>query len=168
MIAIHHQNIIGWDNFLWGYMSSYWLHIFQEAHLCDVSRPNQWWDIKLVEGAITLSCQTWADWNVYLHGSLRVEEPEAGDCALLALLHNPAFHAPVSGVDGLRRVVVSFAREESHQDCSKVYSLVGGKNGVTFDGYLSQVLQPGFWAGTVCVLCLEDNVLWSNNLQSLL
>ena len=27
--------------------------------------------------------------------------PGAGDCALLALLHNPAFHAPVSGVDEL-------------------------------------------------------------------
>jgi hypothetical protein len=69
--------------------------------------------------------------------------PGAGGCALLALLHNPAFHAPVSGEDELRRAVMSFARGESHQDCSEVYSLVGGKNGVTFDGYLSQVLQPG-------------------------
>jgi len=75
--------------------------------------------------------------------------PGAGDCALLALLHNPAFHAPVSGVDELRRAVVSFARGESRQDCSEVYSLVGERNGVTFDGYLSQVLQPGFWVGTV-------------------
>ena len=73
----------------------------------------------------------------------------AGDCALLALLHNPAFHAPVSGADELRRAVVSFARGESRQDCSEVYSLVGERNGVTFDGYLSQVLQPGFWVGTV-------------------
>jgi len=48
--------------------------------------------------------------------------PGAGDCALLALLHNPAFHAPVSGVDELRRAVMSFSRGESPQDYSKVFS----------------------------------------------
>jgi hypothetical protein len=73
----------------------------------------------------------------------------AGDCALLALLHNPDFHAPVSGPDELRRAVVTFARGEFRQCCSTVYSLVGEKNGITFDSYLSQVLQPGFWVGTV-------------------
>ncbi len=73
----------------------------------------------------------------------------AGDCALLALLHNPNFHAPVSGTDELRRAVVAFARGISHDECSTVYALVGEKNGVTFDAYLSQVLQLGFWVGTV-------------------
>jgi hypothetical protein len=71
-----------------------------------------------------------------------------GDCALLALLHNPDFHAPVSGLDELRRAVVTFARGEFHQCCSTVYSLLEEKNGITFDSY-SQVLQPGFWVGTV-------------------
>jgi len=75
--------------------------------------------------------------------------PGAGDCALLALLHNSVFHAPVSGVDELRRAVMSFSRGESPQDYSKVYSLLREKNGGTFDGFLSQVLQPGFWVGTL-------------------
>jgi hypothetical protein len=34
----------------------------------------------------------------------------AGDCALLALLHTLNFHAFVSGVNELRRAIVSFAR----------------------------------------------------------
>ncbi len=73
----------------------------------------------------------------------------AGDCALLALLHNPRFEAPVSGVDGLRNAIAAFARGERRDQCSMVYSLVGERNGVTFDSYVSQVLQPGFWVGTV-------------------
>jgi hypothetical protein len=95
------------------------------------------------------------------------DAPGAGDCALLALLHNPAFHAPVSRVDELRRAVMSFARGESCQECSKIYSLVGEKNEATFDGYLSQVFAAGF-LGWDLVLYLADNVLWNKNLQSLL
>jgi hypothetical protein len=67
----------------------------------------------------------------------------AGDCALLALLHNPNFHAPVSGVNELRRAIVCC------DECCTVYSLVAERNGVTFDCYLSQALQDGFWVGTV-------------------
>jgi hypothetical protein len=73
----------------------------------------------------------------------------AGDCALLALLHNPNFHAPVSGADGLRMAIVAFARGERHDQCSSVYSLVGERNTLSFDSYVSQVLQQGFWVGTV-------------------
>jgi hypothetical protein len=73
----------------------------------------------------------------------------AGDCALLALLHNPNFHAPVSGVNELRRAIVSFARGQCHDECCTVFSLVAERNGVTFDCYLSQALQDGFWIGTV-------------------
>jgi len=73
----------------------------------------------------------------------------AGDCALLALLHNPNFHAPVSGADGLRTAIVAFARGERHDQCSSVYSLVGERNTLSFDSYVSQVLQQGFWVGTV-------------------
>jgi len=73
----------------------------------------------------------------------------AGDCALLALLHNPNFHAPVSGVNELRRAIVSFARGQCRDECCTVFSLVAERNGVTFDCYLSQALQDGFWVGTV-------------------
>jgi hypothetical protein len=73
----------------------------------------------------------------------------AGDCTLLALLHNPNFHAPVSGADGLRTAMFAFAIGERHDQCSSVYSLVGGRNTLSFDSYVSQVLQQGFWVGTV-------------------
>lgn len=73
----------------------------------------------------------------------------AGDCALLALLHNPNFQAPVSGPDGLRRAIVAYARGDNRDACCTVYSLVGERTGVTFETYLNQVLQQGFWVGTV-------------------
>ncbi len=72
-----------------------------------------------------------------------------GDCALLALLHNPVFEAPVSGATELRKALVTFARGESCEDCAKVFALVGEKNETTFDMYLSQMLQLGFRVGTV-------------------
>ena len=42
--AIRHQNIIGWDNFLRGYMSLYWLYIFQQSHTYDNKHPSQTWE----------------------------------------------------------------------------------------------------------------------------
>jgi len=47
---------------------------------------------------------------------------------------------------------VGFARGEAREDCSTVFSLVGEKSSTTFDGYLSQVLQPGFWSGTIAFI----------------
>jgi len=72
-----------------------------------------------------------------------------GDCALLALLHSPGFEAPVSGATELRRGIVSFARGESREACSRVYALLGERNETTFDMYLTRMLDPGFWVGTV-------------------
>jgi len=72
-----------------------------------------------------------------------------GDCALLALLHSPGFEAPVSGATELRRGIVSFARGQSREACSRVYALVGEKNETTFNMYLTRKLDPGFWVGTV-------------------
>ena len=76
----------------------------------------------------------------------------AGDCALLALLMSPTFEAPVSGADELRRAIVSFARGEARDDCSTVFSLIGENSTSTFDGYLSEVLQPKFWVGTIAFI----------------
>jgi len=77
---------------------------------------------------------------------------EAGDCALLALLISPSFEAPVSGADELRRAIVSFARGEARDDCSRVFALVGDKSSQTFDGYLNEVLETGFWVGTIAFI----------------
>jgi hypothetical protein len=68
---------------------------------------------------------------------------------LLALLHNPNFHTPVSGADGPRTAIAAFARGECCDQCSSAYALVGERITLTFDSYVSQVLQQGFWVGTV-------------------
>jgi hypothetical protein len=61
MLAIWHQNISGWDNFLRGYTSTYWMHLYQEAHLGNTTSMNTQWDVKLVAVAISLSRQIWTD-----------------------------------------------------------------------------------------------------------
>lgn len=61
MLAIWHQNISGWDNFLRGYTSTYWMHLYQEAHLGNTTSMNAQWDVKLVAVAISLSRQIWTD-----------------------------------------------------------------------------------------------------------
>jgi hypothetical protein len=33
--AIHHQNIIGWDNFLKGFTSSYWMEVYRASHIAN-------------------------------------------------------------------------------------------------------------------------------------
>ena len=50
---------------------------------------------------------------------------------------------------------MGFARGEAREDCSTVFSLVGEKSSTTFDGYLSQVLQPGFWLGTIAFIWIS-------------
>jgi len=73
-----------------------------------------------------------------------------GDCAILALLANPAFKVPVSNVQDLRHAVVSFARDDACRDeCAKVYALMSDKNAPSFDLYLEKVEAPRFWVGTI-------------------
>jgi hypothetical protein len=71
--AIQHQNITGWDNFLRGYTSLYWLYIFQQLHIYDIENLSQTWDKNLVESSINLLQQIWNDRNSHLHGSSKVE-----------------------------------------------------------------------------------------------
>jgi len=71
-----------------------------------------------------------------------------GDCAVLAVLGNPNFKAPLCTVQELRRAVVSFAQGGAAEECSKVYAVLKGLQADAFDVYLQQVLQPRFWVGT--------------------
>jgi len=75
-----------------------------------------------------------------------------GDCALLALLQSPGFEAPVSGATESRRAIVRYARGELLEACSEVYALVGESNENMFEMYFSQMLNPGFWVGTVAFI----------------
>jgi len=79
--------------------------------------------------------------------------PGDGDCALYALLFNPVFEVPLSGVSELRRGLVEYARGDAREACREVYSLVGQTATTTsFDVYLSEMSQPGFWVGTTAFI----------------
>ena len=64
----------------------------------------------------------------------------AGDCALLSLLNNPNFNAPVSDCLELRRVIVSFAQGPCRDACFTVYGMVGDHFNMQFDCYLHAAL----------------------------
>jgi hypothetical protein len=79
--------------------------------------------------------------------------PVDGNCALHALLYNPVFEVPLSKVSELRRGLVEFARGDAREACREVYSLVGQTATTTsFDVYLSEMSQPGFWVGTTAFI----------------
>jgi len=73
MTAIRHQNIIGWDNFIRGYTSIYWVYIFEHSHSHDIVCTSQTWDRSLVQHSVTLLQKIWNDRNVHLHGSSKAE-----------------------------------------------------------------------------------------------
>jgi hypothetical protein len=73
----------------------------------------------------------------------------AGDCAMLSLLSNPRFAAPVSSSTELWHAIVSFARGESQQECFNTYALIGDWVNMHFEFYLDHVLRPGFWVGMI-------------------
>jgi hypothetical protein len=74
LTAIHHQNLLGWDLFLRGFVSKYWNEVFIQAHSCSPSSSlTQIWDQKLIEGALTLTHSIWTTRNIFLHGSNKME-----------------------------------------------------------------------------------------------
>jgi hypothetical protein len=64
----------------------------------------------------------------------------AGDCALLSLLVNPSFVAPVSSSNELQHAVVSFARGVHREECSTAFPLLADRGNTHFEGYLEHVI----------------------------
>jgi hypothetical protein len=75
LTAIRHQNIIGWDLFLKGYTSKYWMTLYQViTSKSNHSRhPTPQRDTKLVSLTIQLFKSIWEDRNQSLHGTSRQE-----------------------------------------------------------------------------------------------
>jgi hypothetical protein len=88
----------------------------------------------------------------------------SGDCALLLLLCNPSFAAPVSSSDELRWAVVSFAWGKHREQCYTAYTLVGDRNNMHYEVNLDQVLRPGFWV--VSVFYIWASLAYGCNIQS--
>jgi hypothetical protein len=74
LTALRHQNIIGWHNFLRGYIFIYWEELYYLAHESSSTSRNVSWSIKLVEGAIDLYRKIWSDRNL-LFMALLVKNP---------------------------------------------------------------------------------------------
>ena len=69
-----------------------------------------------------------------MHGKFYIvcDVAALGDCAVLAILGNPNFKAPLCTVQDLRRAVVSFAQGAAAEDCSKVYAVLKGVQATSF------------------------------------
>jgi hypothetical protein len=65
--AICHQNIIGWNNFMRGYISTYWAYYISIQHPNCI--PN--WDISLISHILTLTTAIWRDRNRVIHGDTK-------------------------------------------------------------------------------------------------
>jgi hypothetical protein len=70
--AVNHQNILGRENFLKGYVSHSW-HLLQEAHQNMDSQSLKAWEQSLTTLAITHYKSLWDDRNKSIHGNTRLE-----------------------------------------------------------------------------------------------
>lgn len=70
---IQHQNILGWDSSLRGFMSTFWEDIYINAHSLSHSRIENQWAQKLVETMLSLSSDIWKDRKQHLNGTTVVE-----------------------------------------------------------------------------------------------
>jgi hypothetical protein len=71
--ALQHQNIIGWPNFLRGFIYIYWEELYYYAHESSGAPRNVSWSVKMVEGAIDLYRKIWSDHNSFIHGATSQE-----------------------------------------------------------------------------------------------
>jgi hypothetical protein len=71
ILAIKHQNIIGWDLFFKGYTSTYWIHVYNDLMQHAKKHNSQNWDVKFVGAAITLYKDIWDARNKHIHGQTK-------------------------------------------------------------------------------------------------
>jgi hypothetical protein len=72
LTAIRHQNILGWDNFMRGYISNLW----DDYIKLTLSPSPTNWDVALVKNIFTLATAIWKDRNRVIHGNTRKEASE--------------------------------------------------------------------------------------------
>ncbi len=70
--AKHHQSIIGWDNFIRGFTSTYWMKA-QSIKMIDTAanaKRRGPWNIRFVRGILNLHRQIWEARNKQTHGNM--------------------------------------------------------------------------------------------------
>ncbi len=93
--AIHSQNLIGWHQFMRGYISQYWhrSHTQSYSNPKKIKQHSSRWDILLTKLTLDLHKQIWEDKNLYVHGATMRESQEKARVAVVwtvtALYNNP-------------------------------------------------------------------------------
>jgi hypothetical protein len=83
--ATRHQNIIGWDKFIRGYISSKWAaaqHKFVSARHKEQKKRTQGWDVCLTKLTLRLTVELWEWRNNYVFGQTAEEAKRLARAAL--------------------------------------------------------------------------------------
>jgi len=62
-LAIRHQNIVGWTNFLRGYISTFWETAYNSAHSYTMEKKCSNWATQLAQASIELYHNIWKERN---------------------------------------------------------------------------------------------------------
>jgi hypothetical protein len=82
--AIHSQNILGWHQFMRGYISKYWHQLQNKS--CSKSKgttKSTRWDIFITKTTLDLHRLIWEDRNLYVHGATIRENQEKARAAVI-------------------------------------------------------------------------------------
>lgn len=94
ILAIRHQNIVGWSNFLRGYISSFWEIAYNTAHSSTMEKKCSNWAVQLVLASSELYHKIWKDRNQFIHGSNRQEARAKLREHILSQVHSIYKHPP--------------------------------------------------------------------------
>jgi len=94
ILAICHQNIVGWSNFLRGYISSFWEVAYNTAHSSTMEKKCSNWAVQLVLASSELYHKIWKDRNQFIHGSNRQEARAKLREHILSQVHSIYKHPP--------------------------------------------------------------------------
>ncbi len=71
--AIHHQNVLGWDMFLKGFSSLYWVELFNGHDEPTEKHKSTNWGEQLAPASLSCLKHIWDDRNQFLHGKTRLQ-----------------------------------------------------------------------------------------------
>ena len=74
--AIRHQNVIGWDMFLKGFSSNYWVELCNTNDEPSERHKSSTWGEQLVAASLSCLQHIWNDRNQFLHGKTRLESKQ--------------------------------------------------------------------------------------------
>jgi len=74
--AIKHQNIMGWDMFLRGFISQFWIKAYASFTNLESAQTPRQWSKKFLSSTLTFAHSMWTYRNQTLHGEPRKEHEE--------------------------------------------------------------------------------------------